>query len=683
MTVQHSHQGPHDDEAFVCKGSPPAPSEAFGGARKWSGTLPDKYVALLVEQVSTARLTASVGALAAIPTRHTDSTHITTARTWLEGQFAAMGYAGVTSPAWSSGGHSGQNVVCTKPGAGPATDVIIVCAHYDSRMQTLSNATSPAPGADDNASGVAALLEIARLVQGLPLSPTVRFVAFSGEEQGLLGSTAYAASVQAAGTAVRLVINLDMVGFPPPDGSITVERDVGNVQAGNDAASAAYANVMAQAATDYTDLPVLLGPIYASDYMPFEARGYVTIGAYEGGNNPNYHNTSDAPATVNAAYLTKVTQMTLATLLHESLAVVAESASTVDLYVRDSPADTGTQPSPVPHWTSPDIWVRNAAPADGDNPELGHQPPINGVPNYLYARVHNRGTTTLPAGAATVRTYRCDPGTGMIWPNDFQLIGQLTVTDPVPAGGSARVGPFSWTPQILDHECLLAIASTAADHSVVDVYPGPVRHDLLVRFDNNVGQRNVAPQMAVPKGKIRFTLTLRGGLARSSNDWLLDASALPVGTVVTAVLPPKVVAGSAVRGFEGAQVSRSAARLVLAGGEVGVLAGFGLRVGQRVDVRLTVDLPSDLVHLARYPLVTTQVQDGSVAGQLTIEVVAVTAYRDFVFGNPRSLELHTSDCPLWPRIAPTHKVPFALLEDGVRRGYNGCRFCLPDADTDP
>lgn len=667
----------------VCKGEPPGPSEPFGGARKWSGTLPDKYIALLVEQVSQARLTASVADLAAVPTRHTDSTHIATARTWLEGQFAALGYAAVTSPTWSSGGHSGRNVVCTKPGSGPAGDVVIVCAHYDSRMQTLSNATSPAPGADDNASGVAALLEIARLVQGLPLNPEVRFVAFSGEEQGLLGSTAYAASVQAAGMSVRLVVNLDMVGFPPADGSITVERDLGNAQAGNDAASAAYATVMAQAATDYTDLAVHLGPIYASDYMPFEARGYVTIGVYEGGNNPNYHNASDIPATLDTTYLTKVTQTVLATLLHETLDVVAESASAVDLYVRDSLADTGTQPSPVPHWTSPDIWVRNAAPADGDNPELGHQPPINGMPNYLYVRVHNRGTDTLAAGAATVRTYRCDPGTGMIWPNDFQLVGQLNVTDPVLGGGSVRVGPFVWTPQVLDHECLLAVASTGSDHSVVDVYPGPVRHDLLVRFDNNVGQRNVAPQMAVPKGRTRFTVTVRGGLGHTLNSWSLDASALPLGAVVTAVVPRTVVASSVMSGFALSGAGRGPLRLTLAGGSVGMLADFPLKAGQRVDVRLTVELPDELEHLAHYPLIATQTQDGTGAGQLTVEIVAVTAYRDFVFGNPRSLELHTSDCPLWPRISPAHKIPFTLLEDGLRRGYNGCAYCLPEVDTDP
>ena len=88
-----------------------------------------------------------------------------------------------------------------------------------------------------------------------------------------------------------------MVGRPPADGSVVVERDLGNLVAGNDAASQAFGAVMAQAAADYTSLPIKLGPIFASDYMPFEAKGYVTIGAYEGDGNPHYHATSDTPVT--------------------------------------------------------------------------------------------------------------------------------------------------------------------------------------------------------------------------------------------------------------------------------------------------------------------------------------------------------------------------------------------------
>ena len=337
------------------------------------------------------------------------------------------------------------------------------------------------------------MLEIARLVVGVPLDTTVRFVAFSGEEQGLLGSKVYAAAVHAAGESIRLVINLDMAGFPPADGSVTVERDIGNVHSGNDAASLAYATAMAQAAADYTDLPTRIGPVYASDYMPFEALGDTVIGAYEGEGNPHYHQSSDTAATVDGVYLTKVTQMVLATLLGDTLTVVGEHASTIDLFVRDSSADTGGRPSPTPQSTSPDIWVRNASIADGDDPELGHQPPINGVPNFVYVRVHNRGTAAVPASAATVRLFRGDPGSGMVWPTDFQPLGSLTIDATVLDGGSVRVGPFSWTPRLVGHDCLLAIASAPGDHAIPDVFPGPVHHDLLVRFDNNVGQRTVTP----------------------------------------------------------------------------------------------------------------------------------------------------------------------------------------------
>ena len=86
----------------------------------------------------------------------------------------------------------------------------------------------------------------------------------------------------------------------------------------------------------------------------------------------------------------------------------------MDVYIADSTADTGAIPSPIPHWTSPDIWVRNADIPDGGDPEQGHQNPVNGQPNYLYVRVHNRGSQAATAGTFQLETFRCDPGTGMI-----------------------------------------------------------------------------------------------------------------------------------------------------------------------------------------------------------------------------------------------------------------------------
>ncbi len=302
---------------------PPAPAvpTSPSTAKLWTGAASEEQVAELVGRVSASRLRATVEALAALPTRHTFSPHIHQAADLITAGFTAVGHDEVVKLPWIRDGHTADNVICTKPGTHGDSRIVILCAHYDCRMESRDNSTARAPGADDNASGVAAILEIARLLHGVDLTSTVQFIAFSGEEQGLLGSLAYADALQAAGVDVHRVINLDMVGRPPEDGSVVVESDMGNLVADNDAASQAFGEVMAQAAADYTDLPVKQGPIYASDYMPFEAKGHVVIGAYdEGAGNPHYHATSDTPDTLDYDnYLTGITRFTLATVLREWL----------------------------------------------------------------------------------------------------------------------------------------------------------------------------------------------------------------------------------------------------------------------------------------------------------------------------------------------------------------------------
>lgn len=176
----------------------------------------------------------------------------------------------------------------------------------------------------------------------------------------------------------------------------------------------------------------------------------------------------------------------------------------VDVYITDSLTDTGEHPSPLPHSTSPDIWVRNnAPPADstnpndpnaGEDPDVGHQLPINDQLNYMYVRVHNRGSKEALANTFQVEAFLGDSGTGMIWPEHFDSMGTLTITQSIPVGGSVRVGPFIWTPHIQDHESLLAIVQGTDDPAISQTLLEPVEHWMLVRFDNNVGQRNVNPQ---------------------------------------------------------------------------------------------------------------------------------------------------------------------------------------------
>jgi hypothetical protein len=354
----------------------------------------------------------------------------------------------------------------------------------------------------------------------------------------------------------------------------------------------------------------------------------------------------------------------------------------IDVYVTDNPADTGDIPSSVPHWTSPDIWVRNGDPAAGDDPELGHQAPINGVPNYLYVRVHNRGTQAAAANTFTLETFRCDPGTGMIWPTHFTSLGTLTITDPIPAGGAVRVGPFVWTPQIVGHECLLAIVHGADDPAISATLTTPVRHDQLVRFDNNVGQRNVAPQMAVPGGKVKFSLSMRGGQIATTNDWGLDATALPPDTTITIRVPRRVTDPATITGLTTTGTTVQKTELTLTGGDVGRVDTFPLHRDDRVNVEIAIDFSRQATHLGTYPLIATQHQDGQIAGRLTMQITALKDLDDYFFANPRSREIHITTCPFWPALGPASKVPYANLADATARGYNGCAFCLPAADTD-
>jgi hypothetical protein len=87
-----------------------------------------------------------------------------------------------------------KNIACHKLGS--TNNTIMISAHYDSRMEDINNSTARAPGADDNASGVSALLEIARILSKISLDQSIIFVLFSGEEQGKWGSTYYADFMQ-------------------------------------------------------------------------------------------------------------------------------------------------------------------------------------------------------------------------------------------------------------------------------------------------------------------------------------------------------------------------------------------------------------------------------------------------------------------------------------------------------
>lgn len=245
-------------------------------------------------------------------TRHTASPLNVKAAQWLKGEFQTIGYTDITFQDFKYQGLTRHNVIVRKPGKPDNNSIIIICAHYDSRMENLNDFSSTAPGGNDNASGIVTLLEVSRAIRQLETDCSILFICFSGEEQGLLGSKAFAQSAHDNGMDIRLVINLDMVGHPADSANpmIIIEIDKGNVSAVNDAPSRQFAIQMAGTAAAATSISTSFGPIYSSDYMPFEHFGYVCIGVYDGADGEAfYHTMNDTPEQVNTGFCVEIAKM--------------------------------------------------------------------------------------------------------------------------------------------------------------------------------------------------------------------------------------------------------------------------------------------------------------------------------------------------------------------------------------
>jgi hypothetical protein len=104
------------------------------------------------------------------------------------------------------------NVITTLRGSTTPDRVYVVTGHYDSRITDVFDATGDAPGADDDASGVAAVLELVRVFATRPTEATIIFAAVAGEEQGTFGSAFLAAQLKAAATDVQGMVSNDIVG---------------------------------------------------------------------------------------------------------------------------------------------------------------------------------------------------------------------------------------------------------------------------------------------------------------------------------------------------------------------------------------------------------------------------------------------------------------------------------------
>ncbi|KUL29855.1 M20/M25/M40 family metallo-hydrolase [Actinoplanes awajinensis] len=191
---------------------------------------PDPTLKAILREIDPHRIEAVVRRLAAFGTRHTLSSQtdpvrgIGAARDWIHQQLTAY--------AATSGGRMTvelqsftqpvsprvptptviTNVIATLRGSVTPERIYVVTGHYDSRATDVLDFTSDAPGADDDASGVAVVLELARVLAGREPEATLVFAAVAGEEQGLYGSDHMAQVYQNAGADIQAMFSNDIVG---------------------------------------------------------------------------------------------------------------------------------------------------------------------------------------------------------------------------------------------------------------------------------------------------------------------------------------------------------------------------------------------------------------------------------------------------------------------------------------
>ncbi len=288
---------------------------------------PDPLVADMMAQVQqsdlysyTAQLTGAWpttvgGDPYTITTRHTASgVPVQQATAWAYERLQALGLA-VSYHDWTYGAYNNRNVIAELPGAETPDEIVLITAHIDDLP-----ANGAAPGADDNASGSIGVLTAAQLMSQHTFSRTVRFVLFTGEEQGMYGSKRYADLVSAAGDDIVAVYNMDMLAWNTPASQPTLRLHIRPAPAADLAIAGVFTNVVDTYGLDVALTPLLDpdGLIY-SDHSSFWNKGYPALLAIEDDEDdftPHYHTKGDCLSTLNMAYYTAYVKASVGTAAH-------------------------------------------------------------------------------------------------------------------------------------------------------------------------------------------------------------------------------------------------------------------------------------------------------------------------------------------------------------------------------
>jgi hypothetical protein len=269
----------------------------------------------------------------------------------------------------TQGHYQMRNVVATLPGKGANPKVFIVSAHYDSIASKSTNwqlewKKQPAPGADDDASGTAGVLEAARILSQYDFNSTIRFVFFSGEELGLHGSKHYTKKLWDNKEEIAGDLQLDMIAYSPETPNIDVVANLG---------SEWLAEAMLAVQKKYSIGPLNLrkivnSDIWYSDHSSFWQNGYNAIMGIDNYDisspkfYPYTHTANDTIDKLNFDVMAMMCQVTTATLA--SLADPVDEVPHPDLAILDKDVSLSPEKPAIGQSVQLKAIVRNIGTAD-------------------------------------------------------------------------------------------------------------------------------------------------------------------------------------------------------------------------------------------------------------------------------------------------------------------------------
>jgi Peptidase family M28 len=288
----------------------------------------------LTARISTEDLLSDLTTLVDFKSRNSYGARCQQAGEWLLERYHELGLF-VTTHYHTR--YMAPTIIAEKPGTVNPEEIVIICGHYDSINSNKKSTL--APGADDNGTGTAATLQVAKILSDGSFERTIRFIAFSGEEQGLYGSRAYADRVADAGDQIVGVYNFDMIGWVEPypeDLDCIVNNESQFIVEHFIACANLYTALLTQRVID--------SEMVYSDHSPFWNHGYQAMCGIEDSPviYPYYHSSGDTVDKVDPGFFTEVTRGALAAVAE--LAILtdnpgsppAESGLGVDLHMNKS-----------------------------------------------------------------------------------------------------------------------------------------------------------------------------------------------------------------------------------------------------------------------------------------------------------------------------------------------------------